>query len=344
MNIRRRALPLVASGLALSLAALLVPAVVAQAKAQPKSATVHLLEASGFDFSDGDVYRAVQILKAENVKLVISQIADPATALRALIANQGDLYMDAPDTVALAVEGGAKNIRFIDTQYRTSAYVILAQPQFTLSNLNGATLAIASPGSAGQVAAVAALTKLGVDTTQIQQVTVGGTSARVAAILAGQVDLAPALAPAAIPAVDTGKVKILVNTGKVLGSFIQQGLIANTHFTKNKVVAQKVVNAFIQAGQWSGTNESGYIALANQNQLQGPLTPTQEQEAWQQLHLANFWAQHGGLCPSAIKSTLAYDFKSGALDYSKMPKQSAWIDSEFVQAYLKAHKKPATFC
>ena len=344
MNIRRRALPLIASGLALSLAALLVPAVAAQAKTPTKTTTVHLLEASGFDFSDGDVYRAVQILKAEHVNLVITQIADPATALRALIANQADLYMDAPDTVALAVEGGAKNIRFIDTQYRTSAYVILALPNFTLSNLNGATLAIASPGSAGQVAAVAALTKLHIDVSQIQQVTVGGTSARVAAILAGQVDLAPALAPAAIPAVATGKVKILVNTGHVLGNFIQQGLIANTRFTANKAVAQKVVNAFIQAGQWSDQNEGAYIALANKNQLQGSLTPGEEQTAWQQLNFANFWAQNGGLCQTAINSTLGYDYQSGDLKASSMPKQSSWIDKEFVQAYLKSNHKPKSFC
>jgi ABC-type nitrate/sulfonate/bicarbonate transport system substrate-binding protein len=342
MKIRRRGLPLIASGLALSLAALSVPAVTAQATT--KMQTVHLLQASGFDFSDADVFQAIQILKAENINLVMGQIADPATALRALIANQADLYMDAPDTVALAVEGGATNIRYIDTQYRTSAYVILALPKYNLKNLAGATLAIASPGSAGQVAAVAALTKLKIDVSKIQQVTVGGTSARVAAILAGQVDLAPALAPAAIPAVATGKVKILVNTGQVLGNFLQQGLIANTRFIAKKALAQKVVDAFIQAGRWSSSNEVGYIALANKNQLQGSLSTKEEQMAWTQLKVAGFWAQNGAMCQQGINSTLYYDYQSGALKSSSMPKQTAWIDKEFVQAYLTANKKPITFC
>ena len=335
-------MPLVASGLALALAALAVPTMSAQATT--KVTTVHLLEASGFDFSDADIYQAVRILHQENINLQISQISDPATALRALVANQGDLYMDAPDTVALAVEGGATNVRYIDTMYRTSAYVILALPKYNLKNLAGATLAIASPGSAGVVAAVAALTKLGIDTSKIQQVTVGGTSARVAAILAGEVDLAPALAPAASPAVATGKVKILVNTGKVLGNFIQQVLIANTHFTAEKKTAQAVVNAFIKADQWSSVNETGYIALANANQLQGSLTSTEEQMAWKQLKVAGFWAQRGAMCESGIQSTLNYDYQSGALTRSTMPKESAWIDKEFVQAYLKAHKLPASTC
>ena len=328
--------------MALALAAFSIPAVTAQATTP--MTTVHLMQASGFDFSDADIYQAVRILHQENINLSISEIADPATALRALIANQGDLYMDAPDTVALAVEGGASNIRYISSLYRTSAYVILAKKKYTLSNLAGATLAIASPGSAGQVAAVAALTKLGVDVSKIQQVTVGGTSARVAAILAGEVDLAPALAPAAIPAVDTGKVKILVNTGQVLGNFIQQGLIANAHFIRNKALAQKVVDAFIKADQWANKHEDAYIALANANQLQGKLTAHEERVAWLQLHQGTFWAQNGALCQSGINSTLHYDYASGALKASTMPAQNSWIDKEFVQAYLKANKLPSTTC
>ncbi|HEY5304208.1 MAG TPA: ABC transporter substrate-binding protein [Acidimicrobiales bacterium] len=342
MNFRRRGLPWLASGLALSLAALSVPAITAAAT--PKVQTVHILEASGFDFSDADLYQATQILKAENINLVLGQIADPATALRALIANQADLYMDAPDTVALAVEGGATNIRYIDSQYRTSAYVVLALPKFTLKNLAGATLAIASPGSAGQVAAVAAFTKLKINVSKIQQVTVGGTSARVAAILAGEVDLAPALAPAAIPAVATGKVKILVNTGQVLGNFLQQGLIANTRFTAKTALAQSVVNAFIQADQWSSTHEAGYIALANKNQLKGSLTAAEESMAWTQLQKAGFWALNGALCQSGINSTLYYDYQSGDLKSSTMPAQNNWIDKHFVHSYLTAHHLPATTC
>ena len=343
MRFSRGGRAVAAAALAVSLGTLSLQSVAAQA-ASSKVTVVHRIEASGFDFSDADIYQAVRILNQEHINLVINQIADPATALRALIANQADLYMDAPDTVALAVEGGATNVRYIDTMYRTSAYVILALPKYNLTNLAGATLAIASPGSAGQVAAVAALTKLGIDTSKIQQVTVGGTSARVAAILAGQVDLAPALAPAAIPAVATGKVKILVNTGKVLGDYIQQGLIANTRFIGKTAVAQEVVDAFIKADQWSAAHESQYIALANVNQLQGSLTASEEQMAWQQLKVAGFWAVHGDMCQSAINSTLYYDYKSGALVAKSMPQQNAWIDKQFVQSYLKANKLSNTTC
>ena len=303
-----------------------------------------MIEANGFDFTDADIYQAVRILHQENINLVVSDIADPATAVRALVANQADLYFDAPDLVALAVEGGASNIRYISTLDSTSAYVILARKGVTLKNLAGKTMGISTPGSAGQVAALAAFSKLKINTSQIQQVTVGGTSARVQAILAGQIDLAPALAPAAIPAVATGKVYIMVNTGQVLGSYIQGGLIANTRFIAKTSLAQVVVNAFIKADQWAAKNQAGYIALANSNQLQGSLTTAQEKAAWQQLKVGGFWAQHGGMCQSGINSTLYYDYQSGALKSSQMPKQNAWLDKQFVQAYLKANKLPTTIC
>jgi ABC-type nitrate/sulfonate/bicarbonate transport system substrate-binding protein len=342
MKIRRKGLPLLASGLALGLAAMSVPVVSAQAAS--KSQTVHLIEANGFDFSDADIYQAVRVLHQENINLVISDISDPATAVRALVANQADLYFDAPDLVALAVEGGATNIRYISTLDSTSAYVILARRGVTLKNLAGKTMGISTPGSAGQVAAIAALTKLKINTSQIQQVTVGGTSARVQAILAGQIDLAPALAPAAIPAVATGKVYIMVNTGKVLGNYIQGGLIANTRYINKASLAQTVVDAFINADQWAAANSAGYIALANANQLQGSLSLNQEKQAWQQLKVGGFWAQHGGMCQSGLNSTLYYDYQSGALKASQMPKQNTWADKQFVLAYLKAHKLPITAC
>jgi ABC-type nitrate/sulfonate/bicarbonate transport system substrate-binding protein len=344
MDHRRFGRSVLMAGLAMSVIGLTATTALAQSKPKPKVQTVRLLQASGADFTDADVYEAIHILKAEGIKVILSEINDPATALRAIIAGQGDVYMDAPDTVALAVQGGATNVRYIGSMYRTSAYDILALPNFTLNNLSGATLAIASPGSAGQVAAVAALTKLGVNVSTIQQVTVGGTSARVTAILAGQVDLAPALAPSAIPAVATGKVKILVNTGQVLGAFLQQGLIANTKFIKNKQLAQKVVTAFISAERWASSNEAQYAAMANKNQLQGSLTASDEVEAWAQLKEANFWATNGALCQPAINATLNLDYSSGALTKSTMPAQNKWIDTEFVRAYLKAHHQSVTTC
>lgn len=306
--------------------------------------TVRLVQGSGKDFSDTDIHKAIELLRAQGITVTLDAINDPASALRATVGGQNDVYFDAPNVVVTAVKNGGADIKYIASVYQSSSYVLLAKNDVSLDNLKGATLAIASPGSAGQVAAAAALTKSGVNIDDVKQVVVGGTSARVTAILSGQVDLAPVLAPAAIPAVATGKVKILLNTGEVLGPFLQQGVIANGQFLKNTALAQAVTNAFIDAARFAAGDQAGYIALANANKLQGTLTPEQQTAAWAELKKANYWATNGGLCQQYIDATLQYDYHSKALDQAQMPPQSDWVDTQFVQNYLKAHNLPPTTC
>ncbi len=66
-------------------------------------------------------------------------------------------------------------------------------------------MGIDTPGSAGQLSAEIGLKNQGVDPSIIKYVTIGGTSARTTAILAGQIDLAPIHYPNALIAEATGK-------------------------------------------------------------------------------------------------------------------------------------------
>jgi ABC-type nitrate/sulfonate/bicarbonate transport system substrate-binding protein len=183
-----------------------------------------------------------------------------------------------------------------------------------------------------------------VNVKKIKYVTVGGTSARVTAILAGKVDLAPALAPAAIPATKTGKVKVLLNTGAALGPFLQQGLIANGTWLKNKKTVQDVVNSFIDAERWASTDEAGYIQVATQNKLLGDLTTDQQDAAWKELIKGNYFAQNGAMCQADLDATLNYDYASGALEKAKVPPQAQWWDSSYVENYLTGKGQAKDAC
>ena len=59
------------------------------------------------------------------------------------------------------------------------------------------------------------------------------------------------LAPDAVSAVATGKVKILLNAGSVLGDYLQQGLIASDSFAASTATAQATVTAFLDAERWA---------------------------------------------------------------------------------------------
>lgn len=309
------------------------------------SKTVRLIQGGGLDFSDAAIYKAMALLKAEGYKVSLANVADPTTALRSVLSGKADVYLGDPVEAATAVANASAHLKYIASTAQTSNYEIIALPRITLHNLAGAKLATAGPGTAGQIVAIAALKKLGISSSTVDQVTVGGTSARVTAILAGRVDLAPVLANDAAAAVATGKVKILINTGKVLGNYLQQGLIASASFATDKPTAQATVNAFIEAERWADSNQSGYISMANANGLAGSLTKSEEQTAWTQLKAGHFFAVNGALCSQAIRQTLSYSYLTpGALTKNNTPILSKWVNTTYVNAYLTSHGKSAGTC
>lgn len=309
------------------------------------SKTIRLVEGGGLDYSDVPIYKAMALLQAEGYHVSLDNVADPSTAMGATLSGKEDVDIDAPVEAATAVANSNATVKYIASDASTTSYEIVALPNFNLHNLAGATIGSSGPGTAGVVIALAALGKLGISNSQIHQVNIGGTSARETAILAGKIDLAPLLAPAAVAAVATHKVKILVNTGSVLGNYLQQGLIATSSFAADSATAQATVNAFINADRWANSNEAGYIALANSKGLRLGLTNQEEQAAWVQLHSSHFFAVNGALCSHAIDQTLAYTYETpGGLTKSTTPKISSWVDPTYVNAYLKAHGQPAGTC
>jgi ABC-type nitrate/sulfonate/bicarbonate transport system substrate-binding protein len=309
------------------------------------SKTVRLIQGGGLDFSDAAIYKAMALLKARGYHVSLANVDDPTTALRSVLAGKADVYLGAPVEAATAVANGSAQLKYLASIAQTSNYEIIALPKYSMQNLAGAKLATAGPGTAGQIVAVAALQKSGINVGQIHQVTVGGTSARVTAILAGQVDLAPVLAPDAAAAVATRKVKILLNAGTALGDYLQQGLIASDSFASNHATAQATVAAFLNAERWAQSSESAYISVANSNALKAGLTTSEEQTAWAQLKAGHFFAANGAVCTSAINQTLGYSYQSpGGLTKSTTPKMSEWVNPAYVNSYLKSHGQPAGTC
>jgi ABC-type nitrate/sulfonate/bicarbonate transport system substrate-binding protein len=309
------------------------------------SKTIRLIEGGGFDFSDAAIYEAMALLKQRGYNVSLANVADPTTALRTVLAGKADVYLGDPVEAARAVTNGHAAVKYLATVAQASDYEVLASPKLTLRSLSGSTMATAGPGTAGQIVGIAALQKEGIDIGQIHQVTVGGTSARVTAILSGQVGLAPVHATDAATAAATGKVKVLLNAGATLGVYLQQGLIASDSFAANTATAQATVSAFLDSQRWAYANEAGYAKLVNENKLAPDLTATEAQASWGALKADNFWAPNGALCTTSIQVTLGYDYKApGGLTKATTPPISDWVDPAYVNSYLKTHGQPAGAC
>ena len=303
------------------------------------TSTVRITVGGGTAFADALIYYANDLLRAQGITVELKNLASPASALQSVIAGSSDIYLGDPVESAIAVANAGANLKYIATIAQTTDYVVLALPNITMANVAGATMGSAGPGTAGTVIALAAFKKLGVDPTTIKTVTVGGTSARVTAILAGRIDLAAAHAASAVSAVETGKVKILFNAGAVMGQYLQQGLTANGKFVKyNRALVQSVVNAYMTANRWASTDGPGFIKVANDNKLTGALTDAQELTAWQQLQSSNYFAVDGAIDEGAITPTFAYIYASGGtLTEATTPAYLKWVDPSFVGTYLLAN-------
>lgn len=313
-----------------------VPATATAAPKPTSSAPVRLIGSGALDFSSLDVFYWQDSLKKQGMNVDFKYVDAPDTAARSIIAGAADAYVGSLPSAILAVKNANANIRIVAVNNQASDYVLLAKPEIaSIQDLKGRTIGIATPGSAADVIIRTALKLKGVDPAGAKFVTIGGTSARVTAVLAGQVDSAPVHAADAGAAVATGKVKILFNTGDTIGLYLQSGLIASGDWLKNNPQqAQQVVDAFVDASRWAATNRDGYMAVSKE---QFPKMADSERASAYDLYVqGKFWPVNGGLGQAGIDAFLKLNQDSGDLP-KDLPPQTQWIDDSFVKNYITRH-------
>ncbi len=331
-------------GLIVLATAVLITAVATSAMARPTATpTVNLIEAGDVDFSSADVAYFAELMKKNGINVNFQLISSAATALRTVIAGQADLFIGSLPTAILAVVNGGANIKIIAANDQASDYVLVAQKGVTLQNLSGKTLAIDTPGSAGHLISKIALQKAGADPNAPRYVTIGGSSARLTAILAGRVDIAPVHYPLALRALENPNIVQLLDAGKTIGPYVQSGLIASDNFLKDKALTQKVVNAFINAERWAASNKFKYIAFANANKMSGGLDGSQQSKVWDYFKNVGFFGINGGICFDHITQFAKLNWTIGSLP-KPLPGRADWLNDKYVKAYLKAHKQKTNTC
>jgi NitT/TauT family transport system substrate-binding protein len=212
--------------------------------------------------------------------------------IQSLIAGDLD-FTGAVGTSAINGKLAGGDIFIIDSLVNTLPYYIIGKPDIkSPEDLKGRTLATHIPGTSADFAVRLALRKFGIDYKDIQAVMVGGSPARVAAVINGQTDFTMVTEPGKLQGekagmkliIDMAKLKIpfqfscTVSTGKNIRERpetvekMSKAMAEAVHFFKsNKKETIKIMAKYTR-GATPAVLEGSWVAYAEL--LEDDLRPT----------------------------------------------------------------------
>jgi ABC-type nitrate/sulfonate/bicarbonate transport system substrate-binding protein len=297
----------------------------------PEKTTLKIVQGSSPDFTQVALTKALDNLKAKGITAEFQSVDDTDVATRAVIAGQADVVVNSLFFGINAVKEGIPLVTImVDAQ--TLDYLLVSVPSVTDPKQleDGGTVGINQPGDLGATVADQCLKFAEVDVTKVEFVSVGGTGARMAALIAGQIQAAPAHAAEALAAQREGGLNVLVDCGKQIGSFLQTGATVTEDFlAKNPNLSQHFVDAYLDAIRWAEDNKDEYIALSKTvvpdmpDDMRGP--------AYDVLKGAGLFAVNGGLTAESIKklTDIGLDAKS-----IEAPLPDNWYTLDLIEDYV----------
>jgi ABC-type nitrate/sulfonate/bicarbonate transport system substrate-binding protein len=189
----------------------------------PEKTTLKIVQGSDPDFTQVGLTKAFEYLEAKGITVEFASVVDTDTATRSVIAGQQDIVVNS---LYFGINANKADIplRTFMVDIQAVDYLLMSIPTVTdVKALEGGTVGINKPGDLGATIADQCLKFSNVDVSKVEFVQVGGTSARMSAVLAGQIMAAPAHAAEALNAHAKGALNILVACGKAIGPCLQTG-------------------------------------------------------------------------------------------------------------------------
>ena len=296
--------------------------------------TIRIIGIGTPDFSAVDVAKWQENLEDAGFTVDFKSVEEEDAALRAVVAGAADVYIGSLPSMITAVQNTQAPVELVAVNAQATDYVVLAQNDVEeIDDLSGKVVGVNTPGSAGDTIMKLALDAEGFDIDSPEYVVIGGTSARVAALQAGQIQATVAHLVSAEAAIETGQFHALLYCGPALGPYVQTGLIASKDFTAKTEVAQKAVDALIEAERWAASDKDGYIELSQTIDTES--SDALRDSAYDGFVEIDFFGVDGGLSDDLIDSWIATSIAAGDFDEATMPDKSEWMNTTFVDDYLE---------
>lgn len=302
--------------------------------------TIRVAKAGDNAFDDAAVgYWMKSMTDKYGVKIELNVTDSADTSLRAVVANSADMAvaMSLTGTVNLVQQSGT-DVKLLAADTYASDYQIVSKASIaTTADLNGKVEGISAPGDASEITSHLCITNAGADYGSLKIVRIGGTSARVAALLAGHIDLGAAHIADAKAAVakSKGSLKIILDCGKSVGNYPVTGMVASGAWTKaNPELAQAAVNAYVDAMRWAASDKQGYLDFTKT--WVPDADPAESASNYDYFKSVGFWPVNGGLDLPSLEVYLGYAAQLQILT-GRIPTTDQWVDDTFVKVYLAAN-------
>ena len=204
------------------------------------------------------------LFKKQGLDVELIFINGSTRGIQSLIA--GDIeFAGAVGTSAINGKLAGGDVVIIDSLVNTLPYYIIGKPDIkSPEDLKGRTLATHIPGTSADFAVRLALRKFGIDYSDIKAVMVGGSPARVAAVINGQTDFTMVTEPGKIQGEKAG-MKLIIDMAKLKIPFQFSCTVTSGKTIRERPeTVQKMVNAMADAVHFFKTNKKETMRIMAQ--------------------------------------------------------------------------------
>jgi ABC-type nitrate/sulfonate/bicarbonate transport system substrate-binding protein len=287
---------------------------------------------------DVNLYRFVgQMRDAGVADITVTNFSASNLNLSSLVSGSTELGQNVPLPLIQLHQKQDPGYKLVASSVQNTDYLLVATDNIkTLKDLEGKKVGISTPGDISDSLARIALTRANVDISKVTFVAIGGTSARMAGLLADQISAGMAHVAEGLAAIEQGKGKLhnsLTMADALPGYMAQVFILPTRMIAENRALSQALIDGLIDSVRWASTDKEGYLALAKQN-IEKPPPPEIMSQAWDILVKSKVFGVNGGISRQSLQQYVEIETATGNLK-PPVPPAEQWSDLSLVDDYLQ---------
>ncbi len=238
-----------------------------------------------------------KFFEKEGVNVEIDHFESGSINMKALLSRAIDIADVEPSLVLSVVANTGADLRIFGSQSQRLHFALYAQNDIkTLHDLYGRSFAISGIGALPHVVILALMEKNGLDADKIKMISIGGTGARMSAVVAGKVDATVGEYSPTIESEPT--VHRLLMVSPELPLFMAMGTTtwADTLAAKHDAI-EKYQRAMTEATRWGYDHKEEMIDVALKHI---PISRDEMSKLYDFYVLARVWAINGEVDPDRL--------------------------------------------